>query len=201
MSRTTKNLFVMGIVAAVASLTLVACVESHAALITDTTDFESGTSVFTDGYLPGWGTPNSISGPGDTADGWTWYTSTSTTNTISVPLSAGGTTTVGEQVIRVGSGLELQSNDFKLGWGTTNTVALRSQTYSVDAGFASIDWTQSAGGTLNAYYSQDSGTTWSTATPGASFATTAGTVQFLIARNAGLDQNPAGPQSPGAQGR
>ena len=75
---------------------------------------------------------------------------------------------------------------FDLGAGTTHTLALRSNDYSVGAGDASIDWVQT-GADLNAYYSQDSGSSWTAATKGVEFTATEGTLQFLIARNEGLD--------------
>lgn len=155
------------------------------------TDFESANPVGSDGYDSGFWDWDGLGF--DTTQGWTLYldsafsTNTAfqgdTTNLLTIPLAAGGTVDVAELEFRSN---ELLTNEVSLSPGTTQAMALRSQTYNVGAGDASIDWLQT-GATLNAYYSQDDGSTWTAATKGANFSATSGTLQFLIARNEGVD--------------
>ena len=177
--------------ATVAMTLMVTASSVNAAMIV--TDFGTdNTTDYIDGYGSGFQAFSGGSGF-DTTQGWTFYidNSFSTVNTISIPFegSGGGSVTMGELEIR--EGYELLADVFWLTAGTTHTLALRSNDYSVGAGDASIDWAQEAGGTLNAYYSQDSGSSWTAATKGVDFTATEGTLQFLIARNAGANEDPS----------
>lgn len=177
-------------IATVAMTLMVTAGSVNAATIV--TDFGTHTTDYSDGYGSGFRAFTPDGSGFDTTQGWTFYIDNtfSTVNTISIPLAGGGSVTMGELEIREGTDRELEADVFDLGAGTTHTLALRSNDHSVGAGDASIDWVQVDSGTLNAYYSQDSGSSWTAATPGVNFTATAGTLQFLIARNAGLDQNP-----------
>jgi len=173
------------------ALTAGFAVATTANAATIVTDFGTdNTTDYSDGYGSGFQafTPN---GSGfDTTQGWTFYidNSFSTVNTTSIPFegTGGGSVTMGELEIRERTDLELRADEFFLGAGTSQTLALRSQSFNVGAGDASIDWVQT-GTTLNAYYSQDGGTSWNAATKGVDFTASAGTLQFLIARNEGVD--------------
>ncbi len=151
-------------------------------------DFESATSVQSDGRGAGFGLPFGISSTFDTADDWTWCTASSATNTITIPFGA-GTATVGEQGIRIGVGLELETNTFFFGWGPINLAnTLRSPTYTVITG-GNMTVTLSTPTSLLLYFSQDGGTTWTAATSGVAFAVAVGTVDIIIVGNDGVDSN------------
>ena len=162
------------------------------AVITVTTDFESATSVRTDGRDSGFADQGTAEF--DTTDGWTWYTEASTTNdNLTIPFGS-GTKTIGEQEVRVAGGLELETNDFFFGWGPSNHAnALRSQTFTdVGAGTANVNWVAVQDGKQNnikVYYSQDSGTNWTAVTKGADFTASAGALEVVIVGNDGVDSN------------
>lgn len=166
-----------------ALLTLAASTPASATTIVDVTDFGSATPDGSDGR--GSSYRNVGTDEFDTTQGWTWYTDfASLVNPITVPHTVSGTVSVGEQEIRVGSGLELDSDVFDLSWGST-TVALRSETYNVGTGTANVDWVYGSGSTgfLNGYYSQDGGTSWTAFTKGVDFTPSAGTLEVLLTRN------------------
>ena len=155
-----------------------------------TTDFESATSVGTDGRDAGFA--NQGTSEFDTVDDWTWYTEASTTNdNLTIPFGA-GTKTIGEQEIRVGGGLELQGNSFFFGWGGGNHAnVLRSQTFTdVGAGTANVDWTAN-NSALKAYYSQDGGASWTGLSDGVDFTAVAGSLEVVFVGNDGNDSNTA----------
>jgi len=182
------------LVAAVAGLVLALAGSAGAGVITIVTDFELGNPGYTDGYGPGFQTFAANGSGFDTTQGWTFYISypgLDEVNPISVPLAGGGSVMVGELEIR--EGYELKTNELYLSPGTTNTLALRSQTLSVEAGGATADWVYGPlnTGYLNGYYSQDDGSSWTPFTKGENFTVATGTLQILLARNAGLDINPS----------
>ena len=179
MNTLTATLLAMGLVASTQAATVV-------------TDFDAG--VFSDGYLPGAGTPFSISGAGDTVDGWTWYTEDSTTNTIAVPLNGGGTATVGEQVIRSATNGEYDTSSapdyyISIAWGTSSRTALRRTFTGVGAGTANVDWEDNTLGGFYAYVSQDGGSSYTALTEGADFVAVAGDLEVLFVGNDGIDSS------------
>ena len=183
-----------GCMRTVVTVTLAGCFSAFAQT-SITTDFDAG--VFSDGYLPGSGTPFGISGAGDTVDGWTWYTEDSATNTITVPLNGGGTATVGEQVIRSANNGEYDTsnspdNYISIAWGTSSRTALRRTFTGVSAGTANVDWQDNTLGGFYAYYSQNGDTSYTALIDGADFTAVAGDLEILFVGNDGADSSSAG---------
>lgn len=166
---------------------------ANGTLITHATTFGSTTSgVGIDGRSVGYSNPGGTTF--DTNQGWTWYTEISTTNdNLTIPFAAdGGLQTIGEQGIRVGGGLELQSTDYFFGYaGPSTAIALRSQTYNdVGVGTANVSWTTvSSTSGFFAYYSQNGGTSWTALTNGANFAAALGSIEVVFVGNDGADSN------------
>lgn len=159
--------------------------------VTIFTDFGLNTpNTLTDGRDTGYGAAGGGTATNaDTIDGWTWYTESSTTNdNLTIPFG-GGIETIGEQHIRQGNNEEYANNDFHFGWGGNGTaIALRSSTISLAAGNASVTWV-AGNGNLQAYYSQDTGTSWTALTSGATFTAAAGTLEVVFVGNDGNDSN------------
>ena len=112
------------------------------------------------------------------------------TTDLTVPFGV-GTETIGEQGIRVGAGLELEAGGFFFGWGGLGLAnALRSETFTVTGGESLVDW-DASNGNLEAYFSQDGGTTWTAISDGVAFDVDAGTYEVLFVGNDGVDSNTA----------
>jgi len=175
--------------------------------ILDFTDFNAANPgpemPLTDGQQPGFNTPNSLTGAGDTFAGWTWYTEQAADqapdapgdviNPISVPFG-GGTEMVAEQAIRNGTNQEIDSSAptsfFNLRWDSANgAVALRKTYENVGDGTANVDWIESdnLSGGLFGYYSQDDGLNWMAMMDGVDFQVDKGTLDLLLVGNDGAD--------------
>lgn len=186
----TRKMRVVAGLAFAAVASCVAAVNVEGATLSYT--FTSG-STLTDGRASGSTNPGGGSGF-DTVSSWTWYTANSTAiGAVSTLPFGAGTATVGEQQIRVGSGLELQTSNFLFGWGGAGTaIALRGPVEAVDAGSTTVSWTASAGGTnLKGYYSQNGGSSWTPFVNGTPFTIAAGNFEAALVGNDGVDSNTA----------